>query len=130
MELNEGQIAEFDERGYLFLPKLLDDDEAACLQAAMPDVLNREGPEVGAGEARSRCGASGLWGPRVLRTVPGSIAATPPREPHSPAVAGTTCTYTKAVSTPNPGSGRELRGIGTRISAHGTSRMGCRSRGA
>ena len=46
MELNEGQIAEFDERGYLFLPKLLDDDEAACLQAAMPDVLNREGPEV------------------------------------------------------------------------------------
>ena len=40
------QIAEFDERGYLFFPGLLEADEAQILQDEMPDLLARQGPEV------------------------------------------------------------------------------------
>ena len=46
MKLNEAQIAEFEERGYLFFPGLLDDSEVADLQLAIPGILNRRGPEV------------------------------------------------------------------------------------
>jgi ectoine hydroxylase len=46
MQLTESQIAEYDERGYLFCPGLLDAQEAAALQAAMPEILARHGPEV------------------------------------------------------------------------------------
>jgi len=46
MELNDTQIAEFDEQGYLLFPGLLDNDEVAILQRAMPDILNRQGAEV------------------------------------------------------------------------------------
>ena len=40
------QIAEFDERGYLFFPGLLEADEAQILQDEMPELLARQGPEV------------------------------------------------------------------------------------
>ncbi|MDE2717986.1 MAG: proline hydroxylase, partial [Chloroflexota bacterium] len=46
MNLDESQIEEFDSRGYLFFPNLLDDDEVAVLQGAVPEILSREGPEV------------------------------------------------------------------------------------
>ena len=46
MELNSAQLAQFDEKGYLSFPGLLDEDEVAILQAAMPQLLNRQGPEV------------------------------------------------------------------------------------
>ena len=46
MKLDESQIEEFDSRGYLFFPNLLDDDEVAVLQGAVPEILSREGPEV------------------------------------------------------------------------------------
>ena len=46
MKLDDAQIAEFDDRGYLFFPGLLDGGEVAILQAALPDILNRQGPEV------------------------------------------------------------------------------------
>ncbi len=46
MKLNDAQIADFDEQGYLFFPGLLDSDEVAILQRATPEILNREGPEV------------------------------------------------------------------------------------
>ena len=46
MILDDSQIAEFDERGYLFFPGLLGGDEAAVLQRAVPDILSRRGPEV------------------------------------------------------------------------------------
>ena len=45
MQLDD-QIAQFDEQGYLFFPGLLDQDEAAALQQATPDLLNGQGPEV------------------------------------------------------------------------------------
>ena len=34
MKLNDAQIADFDEQGYLFFPGLLDSDEVAILQRA------------------------------------------------------------------------------------------------
>ena len=46
MELSETQIAQYDEQGYLFFPGLLDADEAAVLQGALPEILSREGPEI------------------------------------------------------------------------------------
>ena len=46
MKLDASQIAEFDRQGYLFFPNLLDRDEAAVLQRAVPAVLSRRGPEV------------------------------------------------------------------------------------
>ena len=46
MKLNETQIAEFEERGYLFYPSLLDAAEVAALQKALPEIMNRPGPEV------------------------------------------------------------------------------------
>ncbi|MEE2709474.1 MAG: phytanoyl-CoA dioxygenase family protein [Gemmatimonadota bacterium] len=46
MQLNDAQIAEFNEKGYLLFQNLLDSDEVGILQQAIPDVLSREGPEV------------------------------------------------------------------------------------
>ena len=46
MELDSAQVAEFDERGYLFFPALLDSDEVAVLQGTVPEILSRRGPEV------------------------------------------------------------------------------------
>ena len=46
MRLDDAQIAEFDERGFLFFPNLLEDGEAKVLQRDLPDLLAREGPEV------------------------------------------------------------------------------------
>ena len=46
MQLDGNQMAEFEDRGYLFFPGLLDDDEAAILQTAMSETLSRQGPEV------------------------------------------------------------------------------------
>jgi ectoine hydroxylase len=46
MHFNEDQVAEFSERGYLFFSGLLDPDETAVLQAAVPQLLRRRGPEV------------------------------------------------------------------------------------
>ena len=46
MRLDDTQIAEFDERGYLFFPGLLDTEEAQVLQSEMPALLARRGPEV------------------------------------------------------------------------------------
>ena len=46
MLLDGDQVAEFNERGLLFLPELLDGDEAAVLAAAMPEILARSGPEI------------------------------------------------------------------------------------
>ncbi len=46
MQLDQNQIAQFDEHGYLFFPGLLDRSEVAILQRAMPEILNRQGPEV------------------------------------------------------------------------------------
>ena len=46
MKLNGTQIAEFEERGYLFYPSLLDAAEVAALQKALPEIMNRPGPEV------------------------------------------------------------------------------------
>jgi hypothetical protein len=44
MKLYDAQIAEFEERGYLFFPGLLDSDEVGVLQGAVPDILSRRGP--------------------------------------------------------------------------------------
>ena len=46
MKLNGTQIAEFEERGYLFFPNLLDAKEVAALQSTLPEIMNRPGPEV------------------------------------------------------------------------------------
>ncbi len=46
MKLDESQIEEFDNRGYLFFPNLLDQEEVGLLQQAVPEILSRQGPEV------------------------------------------------------------------------------------
>ena len=46
MNLTTAHIAQFDEQGYLFFPDLLDSDEVAVLQQALPDILSRPGPEI------------------------------------------------------------------------------------
>ena len=46
MHLDDHQLAEYEEQGYLFFPGLLDRDEVAALQQAVPEVLDRQGPEV------------------------------------------------------------------------------------
>lgn len=46
MNLDERQITDYEKNGYLLFPGLLDDDEVAVLQGALPEVLCRQGPEV------------------------------------------------------------------------------------
>ncbi len=46
MQLNNTQIAEFNEKGYILFQNLLDSDEVGILQQAIPDLVRREGPEV------------------------------------------------------------------------------------
>ena len=46
MKLTDSQINEFDQRGYLFFPNLLDREEVTALQNVVPEILNRPGPEV------------------------------------------------------------------------------------
>ena len=46
MDLNDTQVAEFNGKGYLLFPGLLDHQEVETLQQATQDVLKREGPEV------------------------------------------------------------------------------------
>ena len=46
MKLEDTQIETFDEQGYLFFPGLLDEEEVTILQEAIPQVVNRQGPEV------------------------------------------------------------------------------------
>ena len=46
MELSTVQIAEFEERGVLLFPGLLDAEEAGLLQQAVPELLQRPGPEA------------------------------------------------------------------------------------
>ncbi len=46
MHLSDAQIKEFEDSGFVFLPGLLNRDEAAVLQDALAQVLKRQGPEV------------------------------------------------------------------------------------
>jgi len=46
MLLSNPQIEEFDRKGYLLFPGLLDVEEAAVLKAALPTLSDREGQEV------------------------------------------------------------------------------------
>jgi len=46
VQLTETQIANFDREGFLFFPSLFDDDEVKNLKTALPELLEREGPEV------------------------------------------------------------------------------------
>ena len=46
MKLSSAQIAQYEEQGYLFFPDLLDSDEVSVLQEAVPEILNRSGPEI------------------------------------------------------------------------------------
>ena len=46
MELSPVQIAEFEDRGVLLFPSLLDEEEAGLLQQEVPGLLRRPGPEA------------------------------------------------------------------------------------
>lgn len=46
MKLTPSQVAEFEERGFLLFPGLLDDAEVDLLQREVPALLGRSGPEV------------------------------------------------------------------------------------
>jgi ectoine hydroxylase len=46
VQLSEAQIAEFDERGVLLFPELLNSDEVSLLQRDVTDLMARQGPEV------------------------------------------------------------------------------------
>ena len=46
MQLTSSQIQEFEDRGFVFLPSLLPAGLVAELQATLPDLLRRKGPEV------------------------------------------------------------------------------------
>ena len=44
--MTHAQITEFDERGFLFFPSLLDAADVDAMQRDMPELLARTGPEV------------------------------------------------------------------------------------
>ena len=46
MKLDPSQVAEFEERGFLLFPGLLDRDEVGALQREIPALLQRSGPET------------------------------------------------------------------------------------
>ena len=46
MELADGDVAEYEARGLLCFPGLLQGEEVAALQGALPGLLVRRGPEV------------------------------------------------------------------------------------
>ena len=87
MQLDESQLEEFDSRGYLFFPNLLDADEVAVLQRAVPEILSREGPEVvrerdDESTARLAFGAHVYSEPfKRLLTLPATARTRPPAAP-------------------------------------------------
>ena len=46
MQLSASQITQYERDGFLFFPGLLDSDEVALLQGAMPSILSRSGNEI------------------------------------------------------------------------------------
>ena len=46
MNLSAEQISEFDDKGYLLFPNLLNSSEVSELQRAVPEILTRQGPEI------------------------------------------------------------------------------------
>ena len=46
MKLRKDQITEFNEKGYLFFPRLFDKKEISKLQNEVPKILDRQGPEI------------------------------------------------------------------------------------
>ena len=88
MQLDDDQLAEFEERGYLLSPGLLDGDEVAVLQKAMPVTLRHQGPEVVREKEDPTRGPAGLRSACLFRTVPLSLAASTPVEPSAPVVEG------------------------------------------
>jgi hypothetical protein len=46
VKLSPEQIAQFDEQGYLFLPKVFSDPEVRALMREVPGILGQERPQV------------------------------------------------------------------------------------
>ena len=46
MNLSDQEISEFEDKGYLLFPSLLNDTEVSDLQKAVPEILDRKGPEI------------------------------------------------------------------------------------
>ena len=46
IQLEDSQIDQFLQRGYLLFPELLGTDEVSILQSATAEILNRQGPEI------------------------------------------------------------------------------------
>jgi len=64
MQLSSSQIAEFDGRGYIVIPNLLNQKEVKILQNAVPEILARTGPEV-VREAENNEAARLAFGPHI-----------------------------------------------------------------
>ncbi len=45
MKWTDAEVADFRERGYLLIPSLFSAEEAGVLDAELPDILARRGPE-------------------------------------------------------------------------------------
>ena len=130
MELSDSQAAAFDDRGYLFFPGLLSADEAAPLQAAIPEILARQGARDRAREGGPHRRPPRLRRPHLLGAVPAPVPAAAAAEPGCANCCGTRCTCTRAASTPSRGSAQGPPGPGTRITRPGTASTACRSRAA
>ncbi|MFY9212270.1 MAG: phytanoyl-CoA dioxygenase family protein [Aestuariivita sp.] len=46
MKLNQGQIAEYEDKGYVLVENMLSADELAVLESALQDLAKYDGPEV------------------------------------------------------------------------------------
>ena len=46
MNLTGLEVQEYNKKGYLFFPSLLDVNEINKLKSALPDIYNRKGPEI------------------------------------------------------------------------------------
>ena len=55
MQLDARQLDEFEQRGCLFFPSLLEPDEVVALQQAIPALLGRQGPEVIREKKQANC---------------------------------------------------------------------------
>ena len=99
VNLNDNQIAEFEEQGYLLFPGLLDNDEVAILQSAMPEMIREKEDST---MARLAFGAHAYSGPfRCLSLLPRLL--NPVRE-----LLGEDVYLHQSRINPKPGYGRGL----------------------
>ena len=125
MELTPEQIAEFDDRGLLVFPGLLQPQEVAQLTVRLPELYSRTGPEVVREKQSNNIRL--VYGTHDFCKPFSTCQSFPACSTPCVSCCGERPTCTKADSIPSWVSVVE-RGTGIKTLGLGTAKTGCRNR--